>query len=158
MQRQKYPTNALGMNTDTVLFLFGILLLQSLRDGLQLDVARALVDGSDLAVTEHLLSDALSHKAHAAHPLDGQAGDTAGNLRGIKLGHGGIHDEVLASLLLASGVEDEGAGSGDFGVGLRDLVLHALEIANELTELLAVVPDVSEQRPSALSHVGMKEH
>ena len=126
------------------LILFRILLLQRLRDGLQLNVTRTLVDSTDLAVTEHLLSNALSHKAHSSHPLDSQARDATSNLGRVELGHGGVHDEVLAGFLLASGVVHESAGGGDFGVGLRNLVLHALEFTDELAELLAVVPDVPE--------------
>lgn len=107
-----------------------------------LNVAGALVNGTNLAVTEELLGQTLADKAHAAHPLHAEATYTAGDLGGEELGHGGILDEVLAGLLLASSVEDEGASGGDFGVGLGKLVLHALELADEGAELLAVVPAV----------------
>ena len=120
-----------------------ILLLQELRNSLQLNVTRTLVDSTNLAVPEHLLSNTLTDEAHAAHPLDSRAGDTAGNLGSVQLGHGGVLDEVLAGFLLAGGVVDQGAGSGDLGVGLGELVLHTLEITNELAELTAVVPDVA---------------
>lgn len=120
-----------------------VLLLQHLGNGLQLDVAGSLVDGSDLAVAEHLLGNALADEAHTTHPLNCRACHAAGNLGGVELGHGGVLDEVLAGLLLAGGVVDKSPRGGDLGVGLRNLVLHALELANELAELLAVVPDVA---------------
>lgn len=107
-----------------------------------LNVAGTLVNGTNLAVTEILLGQTLADETHAAHPLDAEATYTAGNLGGVELGHGGILDKVLAGLLLAGSVEDEGAGGGDFGVGLGELVLHALELADEGAELLAVVPAV----------------
>lgn len=107
-----------------------------------LDVACALVNGANLAVTEELLGQTLTDKTHAAHPLYAKTAYTAGNLGSVQLGHGGILDEVLAGLLLASGVEDQGASGGDLGVGLGELVLHALELADQGAELLAVVPAV----------------
>ncbi|KAH6608409.1 Protein kinase C-like protein [Trichoderma cornu-damae] len=103
---------------------------------------RGVGDGANLAVAEVLLGQALAHEAHAAHPLDAEAADAAGDLGGVELGHGGVLDEVLAGLLLAGGVVDQGAGGGDLGVGLGELVLHALELADEGAELLAVVPGV----------------
>lgn len=120
-----------------------VLLLQELRNSLELNVTRAFIDSPDFAIPEHLLSNPFPDETHAAHPLDSGAGHAAGNLRGVQLGHGGVLDEVLASFLLAGGVIDQGAGSGDPGVGLGELVLHALEITNELAELTAIVPDVA---------------
>lgn len=52
-------------------------------------------------------------------------------------------DEVLASLLLTGGVVDESPSSGNLSVGLCDLVLHALEVTDQLTKLATIVPDVS---------------
>ncbi|KAF1730330.1 hypothetical protein CRV24_009791 [Beauveria bassiana] len=121
-----------------------ILLLQELGNGVKLNVAGALVDGTNLGVAPKLFGEALADEAHAAHPLDGEARDAAGDLRGVELGHGGVADKVLAGLLLAGRVVDEGAGGGDFGVGLGDLVLHALELADQRAKLLAVVPDVAD--------------
>lgn len=107
-----------------------------------LNVAGTLVDGTNLAVTPVLLSQTLAHETHATHPLNGETAHPASDLGGVELGHGGVLDEVLAGLLLAGGVVDEGASGGDLGVGLGDLVLHALELADELAELAAVVEDV----------------
>ena len=120
-----------------------VLLLQELRNSLELDVTRAFIDSPDLAITEHFLSNPFPDESHAAHPLDSGAGHAAGDLRGVQLGHGGVLDEVLAGFLLAGGVVDQGARGGDLGVGLGELVLHALEVADELAELATVVPDVA---------------
>lgn len=118
-------------------------LLQELGNSLQLNIAGALVDGADFAITEHLLGDAFADEAHTAHPLDGRSGHAAGDLRRIQLRHGGVLDEVLPGLLLPGSVVDESARGGDLGIGLRELVLHALESTDELAELATVVPDVS---------------
>lgn len=123
--------------------LLRVLLLEKLGDGLQLYVAGTLVDSTDLAVAEHLLGDALTDEAHTTHPLNSGAGDTASDLGGIKLGHGGILNKVLASLLLTGGIIDKSACSCDLGVCLSDLVLHTLEVTNQLTKLATVVPHVS---------------
>ena len=120
-----------------------VLLLQELRNSLELNVTRAFVDSPDLAIPEHLLSNPLPDETHAAHPLDSGAGHAASDLRGVQLGHGGVLDEVLAGFLLAGGVVDQGARGGDLGVGLGELVLHALEVADELAELATVIPDVA---------------
>lgn len=119
-----------------------VLFLEELGNGVELNVAGALVDGANLGVAPKLFREPLADKAHAAHPLDGEAGHAAGDLRRVELGHGGVADKVLAGLLLAGGVVDEGAGGGDLGVALGNLVLHALELADEGAKLLAVVPDV----------------
>lgn len=122
--------------------LVGVLLLEQLGNGVELDVGSAFVDGTDLAITPELLGKTLTDKAHATHPLNSEAGNAAGNLGSVELGHGGVTDKVLASLLLAGSVVDEGAGGGNLGVALGNLVLHALELTNKGAELLAVVPDV----------------
>lgn len=107
-----------------------------------LDIAGALVNSANLTIAPEFLGEALAHEAHAAHPLDGEATNAARDLRREQLGHCGVPDEVLAGLLLAGRVVDERTGGRNLGIGLRDLVLHALELAYELPELLPVVPDV----------------
>lgn len=119
-----------------------VVLHQVLRDRRELYVARALVDGADLAVAEVLLREPLSHEPHAAHPLDGLAGHPSRDLGGEELRHGRVGDEGLAGLLLARGVVDEVARGLQLGVGLRELVLHGLEGADKRAELLALVPHV----------------
>lgn len=127
---------------------FGLLriqLLQMLCNSCQLDIARPLIDSTNLAIPEILLRQPLSYESHTTHPLDSLAGDLASNLRGIQLGHSGVHNEVFAGLLLAGGIVDEGARSANLGPRLCELVLHALKFADQLTELLAVIPGVSDQ-------------
>ena len=133
-----------------------ILLLQQLRNRVELHITRALVDGANLAIAEHLLRDPLPHEAHSAHPLDRLARDSARDLRRVQLRHGGIADKVQAGFLFARGVVDEGAGGADLRVGLRQLVLHALEGADELIELGAVVPDVAGRGGPLLADCGTR--
>jgi hypothetical protein len=123
--------------------LLSIHFLQPLPNSRQLNITRALINGANLAVPEVLFRQALTHKPHAAHPLDGLARHSARDLGGVKLGHGGVHDKVLAGFFFAGCVVDEGAGGLDFGPCLRELVLHGLEGADELAELFAVVPGVA---------------
>lgn len=120
-----------------------ILPLQQLRNRLQLDIARPLIDGPDLAIAKHLLRNPLPHEAHPAHPLDRLPADPARHLRRIQLRHRGVAHKILAGFLLARRVVDERAGGADLRVGLRELVLHALELADQLAELFAVFPDVA---------------
>lgn len=65
-------------------------------------------------------------------------------MRGVEFSHGSVADKVLTGLLLASSVVDQVSSGGDFGVGLSNLVLHALELTDERAELLTVVPDVAD--------------
>jgi hypothetical protein len=123
--------------------LFGVLPLQQFGNGCQLDVAGALVNGTNLAVSPVLLGKALSDEAHAAHPFHSLSADAPGDLRCKELGHRSISDKVFARFLFAGGVVNECAGGADFGVCLSYLMLHALEFTNELAKLLAVVPAVS---------------
>jgi hypothetical protein len=74
------------------------------------------------------------------HPLNSQPTNSTSNLGGKELGHGCILYKVLASLLLSCGVVDQCSSGGDLGVGLRNLVLHALEITYQLSELFSIVP------------------
>jgi hypothetical protein len=60
-----------------------ILLLQCLGYCRQLDVAGALIDGSNLAVAEHLLGNSLSNEAHPSHPLNGKTAHPACDLAGV---------------------------------------------------------------------------
>ena len=120
-----------------------VLLLQQLSNGRQLDIARPLVNSPNLAVTEVLFRQPLAHEPHTPHPLNCLARHLACNLRRHELGHGRVHDEVLAGLLLARSVVDKGARGLDLGPGLGELVLHGLKFANEGAELLAVVPGVA---------------
>jgi hypothetical protein len=123
--------------------LLGILLLQQLCNSTKLNVTSTLINSTNLTITPILFRQPFPYKAHSAHPFNGLSRNFTGNLRSIKFGHGGIHDEILAGLLFASGIVDHGARGADFGPRLGELVLHALELADEGAELLAVVPDVA---------------
>jgi hypothetical protein len=76
------------------------------------------------------------------HPLHSQSTDSTSYLGGKELGHGCVLYKVLASLLLSCGVVNQCSGGGDFSVGLRNLVLHALEITYQLSELFSVIPNI----------------
>src|SRR4051812_4646223 len=97
-----------------------------------LDVAGAFINGTNLAIAPVLLSKTLAHEAHTTHPLHSKAAHTTSNLGGVQLGHGSIHDEVLTRFLLASRVVHQSPSSSNLGVGLRNLVLHSLELPNQL--------------------------
>jgi hypothetical protein len=146
-----------------LILLYRVLGLQELGDRLQLDVRRALVDSSNLGVSEEpvpvlvfvcdrgtchvmdiLLCWSFTDESHTTHPFNGQPAHATRDLGGIKLGHGSVLNKVLSGLFLACGVEDKSTRGGDFGVRLSHLMLHALEFTHELTKLLTVVPDISE--------------
>src|SRR5436305_6271132 len=126
----------------TCLKLIRIRLLQSLADCCQLDVARPLIDGANLAIAPHLLSNSISDEAHSSHPFDRAATNFSRHLASIEFSHGRICDEVFPSLLLPRRVVDESTFCTNFGVCLRKLVLHSLEGAHKLPKLLAIVPHV----------------
>ena len=123
--------------------LLRIPLLQMLPNRRKLNITRPLINRANLTIPKVLLRKPLPHKAHATHPLNRLAAHTSSDLTRHELRHGSIHDEVLARLLLARGVVDKGAGGLDLGPGLGELMLHGLELADEGTELLAVVPGVA---------------
>jgi hypothetical protein len=124
-------------------YLLGIPLLQRLPNRRELDITRPLINRTNLAIPEVLFRQSLPHKSHTTHPLHSLPTHLSGHLARVQLGHGGVHDEVLACFLFAGGVVDEGARGLDFGPGLRELVLHGLKFADELAELFAVVPGVA---------------
>lgn len=127
--------------------LYLVLLLQQLRDGLQLDIACPLVDGTNLTVPPKLLGQAFPHKAHSTHPLDRAPRDPLRNLRRIQLCHRSLAHKALArlgatGLLDADRVVHQCARSLNLGACLRNLELHSLELANVFAKLFAVVPDI----------------
>jgi hypothetical protein len=63
--------------------LHGVSLLQRLCYRRELDVAGSFIDGTDLAVSEHLLSNSITNEAHSTHPFYGLATDLAGHLASI---------------------------------------------------------------------------
>lgn len=128
--------------------LLSVLLLQQLRNCSQLDITRPFINRPNLAVPKHLLCDPLPHKSHTPHPLNRLAADLASNLRSVQLSHSGVLHKVESCFFFAGSVVNESTRGADFSVGLCELVLHALESADELVELFAVVPDVADARVS----------
>merc|ERR1719270_349621 len=105
-----------------------VLLANELSDGLQLDVARALVYGADLGVAVVLLSSELLSEADPSQPVDTLRRHTLRHLRGLQLGHRGLLHEGKAVLLQTGGVVDEDPGGLDLHGGARVLELHTLEV------------------------------
>ena len=119
-----------------------IFLLQQPRNRRQLNIARPLINRPNLTIPPILLRQPFPHKPHATHPLDRAPAYPTRHLTRKQLRHGRITDELLPGLLLPCRVKDEGAGGADLGPGLGELVLHALELADQLAELAPVVPHV----------------
>ena len=122
--------------------LLRILLLQQPRNRLQLNVTRPLINRPNLTIPKHLLRDPLPHEPHPAHPLNRLPTDPPRNLTRKKLRHCRILHEIQTRLLLPRRIIDERPRGADLRVRLRELVLHALELADEAVELPAVVPDI----------------
>ena len=108
------------------------------KDGVELDVARTLVDSADLAVTPELLDTLLASKALTTGPLDGETSGALRNLAREELGHGSLLGEGTALLLEAGSVVHHHAGSLDLSCDLAHLELQALELGNRAAELLAL--------------------
>ena len=81
---------------------------------------------------------------HSAHPLDSLPADATGDLRGVQLRHGRVLHKVLSGFFLPGGVVHQCPCGRDFGKGLSELVLHSLELTDQLTKLLPVIPDIPE--------------
>jgi hypothetical protein len=93
----------------------------------------------DLRVPPELLDPRLAREADAAGPLDRAAGHALRALARVQLRGRGLARERQAGVLAARGVVREQAGRVDVDGRARELVLHALERADGLAELLALV-------------------
>jgi len=143
--RRSFPVQGSRSNVQKFnLYLICVLRLQHFCNRLQLDVTCALVNCPNLAVSPHLLGNALANESHPSHPLNSQSTHSLCHLRGVKLGHRCVLYERLSSFLLSCGIENECSCSRNFGIGLGNLVLHALEVTHQLAELLSVIPNIPD--------------
>lgn len=136
------PQNSLSTLRPPLTLLPCVLLLQQLPDRIQLHITRPLIDRPDLAIPPILLRQPFPHEPHATHPLHRHSRHLPRHLAPVQLRHRRILDEIQPGLLLPRRVEDQRPRGLDFRPGLRQLVLHALEIAHQGVELRAVVPHV----------------
>ena len=133
---------------------------QQFGNGCQLDQTGALVNGSNLAVAVKLFLRELLHKTDATHPFNavrssalshlrievnaqmGTGGGSTGHYEtypgGVQFCHGSFLHEGLTGLLQAGSIVDHVLCCFDFHGDLSHLVLHALEVANVVVELLAL--------------------
>ena len=116
-----------------------MLLCGKVEDRVQLNVAGALVNSTDLTVTPVLLNTLLASEANATEPFDSTARGTLSCLARIQLGHSGLLREGTALFLQTSSVVYHQTGSLDLSGNLRHLELQALELGDRLGELLTVV-------------------
>src|SRR2546425_6180843 len=127
----------------------GGLLQKLLRDGIQLHVARSLVNRPDLRVAVELLDGVFLGVPVTAEQLHGERRHPLGDLRGEELGHGRLHRIRLARVLEARGVVDHQARRLQLRRGLGELELHRLELGDRMSELVALlhVPERRSERP-----------
>lgn len=107
-----------------------------------MNIRRPLINHPDLAVPPEFLRGTIPHKTHPAHPLDGLPADLARDLAREQLRHGCVRHESHAGLLLPRRIIHQPPRGHDLRVRLGQLVLHALELADQLPELSPIVPDV----------------
>eukprot|EP00331_Platyophrya_macrostoma_P006894 CAMPEP_0176433120 /NCGR_PEP_ID=MMETSP0127-20121128/15816_1 /TAXON_ID=938130 /ORGANISM="Platyophrya macrostoma, Strain WH" /LENGTH=447 /DNA_ID=CAMNT_0017815453 /DNA_START=418 /DNA_END=1758 /DNA_ORIENTATION=+ len=135
VRRRKGRTDT-GHGTGRLLLRIAV--LHELRQRVQLDVRRALVDRADLRVAVEALHVVVLREPNAAHPLDALARRALRHLRREQLGHRSVLHERLAVVLLAGRVVDHQPRGVDLHRRLRVLELHPLEVADRRVELLAL--------------------
>ena len=110
-----------------------------LRDRLQLQVRRALVDLADLGVAEQLLDRIFLDEPVAAEEIHRQRRDALGDLRREDLADRRFGQERLAGVAQARGVVDGQPRGFDVDRRARELMLDGLELGDRLAELLALL-------------------
>ena len=100
-----------------------------------LNLIGALVDGGDLGVAVHPLHVHTFEETSAAEDLHRVVGDLQGNVRGVHLGHGGLHAVGLVVLLQLGGGVDEEPGAAQLGGHVRQLEGQGLLGGDGLAEL-----------------------
>lgn len=116
-----------------------ILSVDHFRDGVEMNVVGAFVDGADFAVAIEFFDGELFGEANAAHPFDAFGGSFGGYISGVEFGHASFFNERLAGFLQASGVVNHETRGFNVGGDVSDLMLHALEVDETLTKLFAVL-------------------
>lgn len=87
---------------------------KELSNSLQLDVAGAFIDRTNLCVTVELFDTQFTGEADTTAPFNGLAGSLFGNLRSIQFCHGSFLDEVAAFFLETGSVVSQKTSSFDF--------------------------------------------
>src|SRR5581483_308501 len=116
-----------------------LLFEERLGYGLQLHVARTLVDRANLRVAIELLHGVIFRVTVAAEQLDAQRRHALAHLRGIELGHRPRARHVVAGVPEARGVVHHEARRLELRRSLRELELHGLVIGDGPAELPAVL-------------------
>src|SRR5262245_38143559 len=108
-------------------------------DGLFLHIGSAFVNLADFRVAEEFLDRIIFHVAVAAVEIHGQRGDFFGDFRSEEFGHRRLLDEWQFGVFQPGGVVNHQPRGFDLCGHFGYLKLHALEFADRLAELFALL-------------------